>query len=257
MRPNHTAELLAAGELAINSWISNGDPYTAEVLGHCGYDAITVDLQHGMFGVESAIACLQAISATPATPLVRCRSNDAEDIGHLLDAGAYGVICPSIDSVADAERFVAACRYPPVGRRSFGPSRGLLFGGPDYPAKADESVLAIGMIESSVAIDHLDEILAVDGLDAIYVGPNDLALSSGWAMLGAGLAPEPLAQALQHIVSHARATGVPAGIFAPTAEQAVQFAGWGYQLITPGNDVGLLRAESARRIAMLRSSNDG
>ena len=252
MRPNRLRELLGTRSLAVNAWLSNGNPYTAEVLGQCGYDAVTVDLQHGMFGVESAIACLQAISATPAIPIVRCRSKDAEDIGHLLDAGAYGVICPSIDSVDDAARFVAACRYPPTGRRSFGPSRGLLYGGTDYASYANDTVLTIGMIESPLAIERIDDILAVDGLDAIYVGPNDLAVTSGWDMLGNGLTPPALADGLQHIIGRAMAADVPAGIFALTGEQAVQFAGWGYRLITPGNDVGLLRAESTRRIAMLR-----
>lgn len=160
MRPNRLRELLGTRSLAVNAWLSNGNPYTAEVLGQCGYDAVTVDLQHGMFGVESAIACLQAISATPAIPIVRCRSKDAEDIGHLLDAGAYGVICPSIDSVDDAARFVAACRYPPTGRRSFGPSRGLLYGGTDYASYANDTVLTIGMIESPLAIERIDDILA-------------------------------------------------------------------------------------------------
>ena len=150
---------------------------------------------------------------------MRCRSNDAEDIGHLLDAGAYGTICPNVDTASDAQRFVVACRYPPTGRRSFGPARGLLYGGPDYPAHADETVLAIPMIESPTAIENLDAILAVPGVDAIYVGPNDIAVSAGWEMLGTGLAPAALADGLQHIVSTARAAGVPAGIFAPSAEQ--------------------------------------
>jgi len=150
---------------------------------------------------------------------------------------------------------VSACRYPPVGRRSFGPSRGLLYGGPDYAAGADATVLAIGMIESTAAVDHVDEILAVDGIDGIYVGPNDLALSGGWPPIGATLAAGPLADAIVHVITRARQAGVPAGIFAPTGEQAVQFADWGYQLITPGNDVGLLRAESLRRIAMLRGGS--
>ncbi len=253
MRPNPIRALLADGERVINAWVSNGNPYTAEVLGHCGYDAVTIDLQHGMFGIESAIACLQALSGTPSTPLVRCRSNDSADIGHLLDAGAYGIICPAIDSIDDAERFVAACRYPPVGRRSFGPARGLLYGGSDYPANADDVVLAIGMIESTTALERLDAILGVAGLDAVYVGPNDLAVSGGWDLLGEGPPGAPLEAALQHIVDRAGSAGVPAGIFAPTVEQAALFASWGYQMITPGNDVGLLRAESTRRLAVLRS----
>lgn len=251
MRSNGLRELLAAGELAVTAWVSTGDPYTAEVLGHCGFDAVTIDLQHGMFGVESAIRCLQAVSATPSVPIVRCRSNDAGDIGHLLDAGAYGVICPNIDTVEAAQRFVGACRYPPAGRRSYGPSRGLLYGGADYAEHADDTVLAIAMIESTAGVEHLDAILAVDGLDAIYVGPSDLSVDAGWEP-PAGDVSDRLAERLRHIAGRAAAAGVAAGIFASTLDQGVLFASWGYRLITTGNDVGLLRAESARRLAALR-----
>jgi len=256
-RPNRIRQLLGDGDVATTAWLSTGNAYTAEVLGHCGYDAVTVDLQHGMFGVEAAIACLQAVSSTPAVPLVRCRSNDAEDIGHLLDAGAYGVVCPAINGVDDATRFVGACRYPPRGRRSYGPSRGLLYGGRDYVDHADSTVLAIAMIESIDAVDAVDAIVAVDGLDAVYVGPNDLAVSGGYRLLGEQPPVPELADVLRHIVDRSRAAAIPAGIFAPTVEHAVLFASWGYQLIAPGNDVGLLRAESARRLRVLRGVDDG
>ena len=200
MRANRLQELLARDELALTGWVSTGNALVAELLGHSGYDAVTVDLQHGMFGLDAAIACLQAVSATPAVPLARCRSNDLAEIGHLLDAGAYGIICPSIDTPEDAARFVAACRYPPRGRRSYGPTRAVLYGGPDYVAGADDTVLAMGMVESASALDHLDAILAVDGLDAVYVGPSDLAVSNGWEVPGGGPLDTELADALVHIV---------------------------------------------------------
>lgn len=254
MRPNRVGDLLDDGTVALNAWCASGSAYLAEVLGHCGYDAVTIDLQHGMLGVESTIACLQAVSATPAVPFVRCRSNDAEDIGHLLDAGAYGVICPAVNDADAAARLVAACRYPPAGRRSFGPARGLLYGGADYVRGANKTVLAIAMIESPTAIANLDEILTVPGLDGVYVGPNDLAVSAGWPLLGEGTPGRELGDAIRHISRSARQRSVSAGIFAPTAEQAVIFASWGYRLITPGNDVGLLRAEATRRLGVVRRS---
>ena len=251
MRANRLRQLLARDELALTAWVSTGNAYVAEVLGHSGYDAVTVDLQHGMFGVDAAIACLQGVSSTPAVPLARCRSNDLAEIGHLLDAGAYGVICPSIDTPDDAARFVAACRYPPRGRRSYGPARAALYGGADYVAGADDTVLAIGMIESATALGQLDAILAVDGLDAVFVGPFDLAVSCGWEVPGTGVLGTELADALVHVVTRAGAAGVPAGIFAQGLDHAMQFAAWGYRLISPGSDVGMLRAEAAHRIATL------
>ena len=123
MRPNTVREIWASGGVALNAWCSIGAPYSAEVLAAAGYDAVTVDLQHGMFGVDSAIAMLQAISAQAATPLVRVPALDDAVIMKMLDAGAYGVICPMIDTAAQAAQLVSACRYPPTGTRSFGPAR--------------------------------------------------------------------------------------------------------------------------------------
>src|ERR1700737_1575156 len=129
--------MLGSATPAVTAWVSIDSPYLAEVLSYCGYDAVTIDLQHGMFGLDGAIALLQAVSAGPAVPMARCPSHDHSTIGKLLDAGAFGIVCPAIDSAVEAAAFVSACRYPPTGRRSFGPSRGLLYGGPDYVEHAD------------------------------------------------------------------------------------------------------------------------
>ena len=126
MRRNAIRELKANGQLILNAWLSIGSSYLAEVVAHQGFDAVTVDRQHGMMGFETAVAMLQAISTTRAVPLARPSSNDGAEIMRLLDAGAYGIICPMISTRRDAERLVASCRYPPVGVRSFGPARGLL-----------------------------------------------------------------------------------------------------------------------------------
>jgi 4-hydroxy-2-oxoheptanedioate aldolase len=255
MRENRLRAELAAGRQVANAWLSSSATYSAEALSHAGFDAVTVDLQHGMFDVETAIGLLQALNAGPATPLARPTHNDPAQIGKLLDAGAHGIICPVVDTVADCERFVAACRYPPIGARSFGPSRGLLYGGPDYPATADREVMTWAMIESRAAVANLDGILAVEGLDAVFVGPNDLAYTYD-IPAAAGHFDDQLVPVLDEILDGAKAAGRPAGIFCLGYEQ-VQFAverGW--SLITPGNDIGMLQAEAARRLAWVRGAND-
>ena len=108
MRKNKLREMVAEEKAIINAWLSVPSGYLAEGVGHSGFDSVTVDLQHGMIGFETAISMLQAISATPAIPLVRAPSRDAEAIMHLLDAGAYGVVCPMISTRAQTEAFVAA-----------------------------------------------------------------------------------------------------------------------------------------------------
>lgn len=251
MRRNRLHELARHKRPALNGWLSCDSGYLAEVLGHCGFDAVTVDLQHGQYGLDAAPHLLQAISATQAMPLVRCSQNDFAEINKLLDAGAYGVICPMIEDRDGAERFVRACRYPPRGGRSFGPARGLLYGGSDYFEHANTTVMALAMIETPRALENLDEILAVDGLDGVYIGPNDLAVNLGIGPGGDWDAPE-LGEAIRHIVARCRARGRYVGIFCGDVAMATAMRELGVDMLTPGNDVQLVRAEASRRLSQLR-----
>jgi 4-hydroxy-2-oxoheptanedioate aldolase len=251
VRANRLRDQLTAGQPTVTAWMSISSPYLAEVLSYCGYDAVTVDLQHGMFGLDTAITLLQAVSAGPATPMARCPSHDPATIGKLLDAGAYGIVCPAIDTPGAAAAFVSACRYPPTGARSFGPSRGLLYGGADYVEHADRTVLTWAMIESVAALDNLDAILATPGLDGVYVGPNDLALSLG-ERPGQAQPPVRTAEALAHVAASARAAHRWAAILCADPHAARQMIELGYHLVTPGNDVGVMRQAAAERIAIAR-----
>lgn len=242
MRPNLVRTRLAEGRVVVNGWLSIGSSYAAEGVGHSGVHSVTIDLQHGMLGIGDAIPMLQALSATPATPLVRVPALDAAQIMHLLDAGAYGVICPMVSTPEHAAALVAACRYPPSGSRSFGPARGLLYGGADYVAQANATVMAIPMIETAEAVERIDEILDVEGVDMIYVGPNDMA----FAVDGHVGLPRPASErAIATVLDRARRRGVPAGIFCATAEEARSRAAEGFALVTPSNDFGLLTRSCA------------
>lgn len=253
MRVNRMRELLPSGTPVVNAWVSTDSPYLAEVLSHAGFDCVTVDLQHGMFGVDRAVALLQAVSTGPAVPIARCPELNPATIGKLLDAGAYGIICPTVDTAEDAERFARACRYPPRGTRSFGPSRGLLYGGPDYTDHADDTIMSWAMIESQQALDNLDAILATS-IDAVYVGPNDLALSLGERPGGAQPGPKAT-QAMAHIATAAREAGKFAGAFCADATVARQMIELGYSMVTPGNDIGMLRTIATERVAAIKGSS--
>ncbi len=233
MRANTVRTRLAASEIVVNGWLSIASAYSAEGIGHSGVHAVTVDLQHGMLGFSDALAMIQAISATPATPFVRVPELNTAQIMHLLDAGAYGIICPMISTPEQTRSLVAACRYPPYGNRSFGPSRGLLYGGADYVVKANETVMAIPMIETAEAVDRIEEILDVDGVDMIYLGPNDLA----FALDGNVGHPRPKSEAaLLHVLAAATRRGIPVGIFCASGEEARMRVEQGFKLVTPGND---------------------
>src|SRR5277367_5575848 len=178
-RANRVRDLWQAGRPVINSWLGIPSSFSAEVMAHAGWDSLVVDMQHGMIDYQMMVTMLQGISTTETVPLVRVPWNDPAYIQKALDAGAYGIICPMINTRAEAEKLVDSMRYAPLGHRSSGPIRASLYGGADYHAKANDIVVSFGMIETAEAIEKLDEILSVKGLDAIYVGPSDLSISYG------------------------------------------------------------------------------
>ncbi len=250
MRPNNLLATWAEGRCALNAWLSIGSSYSAEVLAHLPYQAVTVDLQHGMFGTETALAMLQAISTSAAVPMVRVPDDTAATIQRVLDMGAYGVICPMINTRAQCEAFVAAMRYPPLGDRSFGPSRGLLYGGPDYAARANETVLSWAMIETREALENLEEIAGVEGLSGLYIGPSDLSMTME------GVIASPLSASVRRevtrIIEVAQSHALRIGIFCPDASFAKEMIAAGCSLVTVMNDAGLLRKATADLLAQLR-----
>lgn len=251
MRPNGLKQLASQGTTAINAWLSSDSGYIAEVLGHCGFDAVTVDLQHGQFGIDAIPRLLQAISATPAIPWVRSSGNDMAEINKLLDMGSYGIICPMIETVEQAQQLVSATRYAPLGRRSFGPARGVLYGGADYLNHANDEILVLAMIETPTGLDNAEQILQVPGLDGIYIGPNDLALSLGippatpWQ-------ESALEKHISYLLGLCKQYGKYSGIFCSDVAMASAMQAQGASLVTPGNDAQLLRSEATQRIQQLK-----
>lgn len=255
MRKNSLREHISAGHTAVNAWMSLDSAYAAEVLSHAGFDSVTIDAQHGMLGRETIVQMLQAVSAGPATPMVRPSSLNSPEIGWLLDAGAYGIIAPSTDTPELAQELVSACFYPPFGRRSFGPSRGLLYGGHDYLEGSRATIMPWAMIESSLALENLDEILKTEGLYGIYMGPNDLALDLG--LTAGGPISNEIFEIACAVAERAHHHGLAAGIFCGGGTEARKLADAGFDLVTPGNDVSFLRNAARDRIDSIRLNNTG
>ena len=251
MRENTFRERLLAGERLVNGWLSTGDPLLAETMAHAGFDALTLDMQHGASDLGDALRVFQAVSTTSTVPLVRVPWNDPATIMKVLDLGAYGVICPMIEGRADAEAFVRSCRYPPGGNRSFGPVRGLLYGGNDYPTRANDTVLAIAMIETRSALEQLDDILTVPGLDAVFVGPADLSQALG-GPAGTDWTDGPVPAALDTILERCAAHGVPAGIFTKSPAYARTMHDRGFAFVTVGSDLGYVAAGAREVLQLVR-----
>ena len=251
MRENTVKTAWRAGRVTYGAWLGIPSSFSAEVVAHQGFDYITVDMQHGLIDYQVAVTMLQAISTTNAIPFVRVPWNEPGIIGKMLDAGAYGIIIPMVNSVAEAQAAAGACRYAPAGYRSFGPVRAAYYGGPDYAVSANDEVACIPMIETTRAIAQLDDILAVPGIDAVYVGPADLSLTLGLPprMDNGGAFEEARIAISQACGRHS----VTAGIHA-NAALAPGHAAAGYRMITVHHDIAAITANAAADLRTARET---
>jgi 4-hydroxy-2-oxoheptanedioate aldolase len=240
MRKNELRNIFAGGGTVLNGWLAIANSYSAELMAHQGFDSVTIDLQHGPVDFQAAVGMLQAISTTPAVPMVRVPHNEPILTLKLLDAGAYGVICPMINSKAEAEALVSACRYPPRGARSMGPNRAVLYGGADYWQHANDEVLLFAMIETRQAVANLAEIVSVDGINGVYVGPSDLGMSMGKTPPTLDPQDAEVLATIKQICDVTRKSGKIAGVHTDGAKTAVRRFGEGYQLCTILNDARLM-----------------
>jgi 4-hydroxy-2-oxoheptanedioate aldolase len=252
MRVNKVRQIWAEGGDVLTGWLAIPSSLSAELMARQGWDAVTVDMQHGAVDYKDLLPMLQAISITDATPIVRVPWNDPAIIGRVLDAGAYGVICPMVNTRAEAEAFVRACRYAPQGTRSVGPLRASMYGGPDYVVKANETVLTMAMIETPEAVANLESILETPGLDAIYVGPSDLSVGMGYA---AGFDPKFSAvyAAIEHIARTAQARGMIAGIHVGSVEYGAAMRALGYRFMAYLSDFRFLQWAVSRALPAMRA----
>lgn len=224
-----------AGETTFGGWIYFRDPFSVEVVARAGVDWVCVDTQHGMARGGDVANLMQAVAPTGKTSLVRVPWNEPGVIMNALDAGAAGVIVPMVGSAADAGRAVESCRYPPAGRRSWGPARPAL-GEPAYSsAWANERVLCIVMVETAEGVESIDAISSVPGVDAVFIGPSDLALAFG---LERGDAANHARVA--ELKQACDASGMPAGAAAHSIDEARGYVASGFALVALPSDAVLL-----------------
>lgn len=241
MRPNRLRQIWAEGRAVLNGWCNIGSAFGAETLARQGWDSITVDGQHGLIGYAEMLAMLQAIGTTEAAALVRVSWNNPGEIMRALDAGADGVICPMVSNRAEAEAFVGACRYPPAGYRSFGPTRAGLVHGADYAGQSNGYVLAFAMIETAEGLENAREIVTTPGLDGIYIGPSDLSLALGGPPTQDSEDPMRLA-AFDKILAACKTAGLKTGVHTTSVAYAQKMLERGFDLVTVAADARYLAA---------------
>jgi 4-hydroxy-2-oxoheptanedioate aldolase len=253
MRENTIRDIWRRGGCALNGWLHIPNAFATELMAHQGWDSLTIDMQHGVVDYGAALGMLQAIATTATIPLARVPWNEPGIIMKMLDAGCFGIICPMINTRAECEAFVGACRYPPRGYRSFGPLRAALYAGSDYAARADRIVITMAMIETRQAIENIEEIVQTPGLDALYIGPADLGQSLGFGATMDPTEPEVLA-AIDLVSASARRHGVIVGMHTGSVEYARHMAAKGMQFLTIGSDARLLAGVAQRTVMAFRDT---
>ncbi len=245
---------IARGELCVGTSITFTDPAISELVGDAGYDFTWIDMEHCPIDIATALGHVMAVRGTHAAPFVRVPAGDPVLIKPILELHPAAIIAPQVQSVADVEEVVAACKYPPVGIRGFGPRRGRQFGGqpyPEYLVDADEQIMVFVQIEHIDAVHALDAILAVRGLDGLCIGFNDLAGSMG--LSGKVTDPQVITVAEQ-IIRKTRQTDKLIGISMGYDREAI--AHWldlGLQWISIGGDFNLLYTKVKDTLDDLRS----
>ena len=253
MRKNKVKQMMADGKPVVNGWLQIPSTVSAEVMAHQGWDSLTVDMQHGLVDYTNALPMLQTISSTDVTPLARVNWNEPGQIMKILDAGCYGIICPMVSNRKEAENFVQACLYPSKGYRSFGPVRGLLYGGSDYAKHSDNEILKLAMIETKEALEKLDEILDTPNLDGIYIGPADLSLSIGEEPGFDKPENTKAYKEILKILDAAKKRDLLAGLHNGTAEYAQKMIKKGFNLVTVGSDSRYIVAGARSDLKILKN----
>ncbi len=248
MRRNRLLEKLRAGKPAFGVWLNVGSPILAEEAARMGFDWVLVDTQHGHWGYESMVNAFQVVTPTDTELVARVSYNDPGEIGKVMDAGTLSIIIPMVHSREEAQRAVAASRYPPAGIRSAVSSR-LLLQGPDYMERANEEIMVTVMIETPEAAERADEILSVPGVDCCLIGAGDLAIAMGMF----GKETEAHERLLQRVLEAGKRHGVAVGFPAGTVEDALMRADQGFQLLTCGGDISAFWEVMRRSVEALKA----
>jgi 4-hydroxy-2-oxoheptanedioate aldolase len=242
----------AAGEAALGAWLAIPSTISAEIMARLGFDWLTIDLQHGLIDFNRMVEMLQAIATTPTTAIVRVPVGEASWIGRVLDAGAAGVIVPLVDNADEARAAVEACRYPPRGKRSYGPFRAAYIRDGRYTTQVDQEVVCLVMIETRDGIDNLEAILDVPGIDGVFVGPNDLSLALGLSP-GSDQEAKVFTDAIDRIVAGCRARNLIAGC-ASTATVAKKRLAQGFRFVEVSRDSSSMVRAATEDLASVRAS---
>ncbi len=242
MRKNYAKQKLLNGEPSFGTWLSLGNVYATRVLARLGFDWLTLDIEHSAIDWARATTIFGAIADAGCIPLARVPEGSHHYIKRVLDAGAWGIVVPMVDTVEQAKVAIAAAKYPPVGNRSVGGGmHSMNFGATagDYYKQANDEILVVLQTESPQGVENAAEIYALDGCDAIFIGPNDLRFQMR-APNGDFPTDQEHEAMVQRVIEVGKQVGTPTGIHAMSPEAAMERAEQGMQFVAIGSDLKFL-----------------
>ena len=251
---------LAAGETICSAWSGIPDALTVEVLAAQGFDAVTLDMQHGGHNEDSVLRSIPSVLRAGKPAIVRIPVGRFDMASRALDFGAEAVIAPMVNSIEDARRFGAAMKYPPLGERSWGPTYAFPRHGKgdfaEWLAESNKRTVSFAMIETRAAVDILDRILDTPGVDAIFLGPSDFSIAwTNGARVNATL--EDMMKTVEDVARRARNAGKYAGIYVIDPAIAGRYASMGYQFLAMGSEHSVIRLGSETLLNGVKASLEG
>jgi 4-hydroxy-2-oxoheptanedioate aldolase len=260
MKSNPVKEKLRSGQPTFGTWLSMGDLYATRVLARSGFDWLTLDLEHSAIDWSRATTLFAAIADAGCVPLVRVPQGSHDYIKRVLDAGAWGIVVPMVDTVEQAVAAIAAAKYPPTGNRSVGGGmHAMNFGATsaEYYARANDEILVVLQTESPEGVQNAEAIYGLPGVDAIFIGPNDLRAQMR-AADGSDPTPEQHEAMVQQVIEVGRQVGTPTGIHTMDPADGLRRAAQGMQFLAVGSDLRMLSGRATEILQQLdRGGNAG
>lgn len=253
MKRNPVKAALKAGEAQVGTWLSFGNVYAARLMARVGFPWLTIDMEHSAIDWSQAALLFAAIAEADCVPLARVPRGDHDHIKRVLDAGAFGIVVPMVNTVQEAKAAIAAAKYPPAGNRSVGGGQHALnfdATAGDYYKRANDEILVILQTESPQGVDNAEKIYSLPGVDAIFVGPNDLTFQMRDSD-GNDPTPEELEHMLQRVLATGKKVGTPVGLHVQSVESVRRRVGEGWQFIALGSELKMMLTEAQRLVCEL------
>lgn len=259
MKTNRVKQSLREGRPTFGTWLSLGNLHATRVLARSGFEWLTLDIEHSAFDWSHAATIFAAVADAGCVPLGRVPEGDHYCIKRVLDAGAFGIVVPMVNTVEQARTAIAAAKYPPEGNRSVGGgmhSLNFAAAAGEYYQRANDEILVVLQTESPTGVENAEAIYSLPGCDAIFIGPNDLRFNMR-APDGTMPTDQEHEAMIQRVIDVGKQVGTPTGIHAMDPESALKRAGQGMQFLAVASDLSMLNTEVQRTVKTLWPEGEG